>query len=686
MTACFLAVFKRFVTTVRVLLFASSTLVLVAGVQAEELASGDSFEDLGGYQESRQPCLNRNSQRQVFFGDTHVHTKYSLDASTQGTRTSPADAYRFARGAEIGVQPWTAEGKAMRRLRLERPLDFAVVTDHAELFGEVEMCQTPKFEAYNSWQCKVYRNLPRAAFFLFNTQSSRAKRLGMCGEDGGNCRDAGLRPWQEIQHAAEAAYDRSADCEFTSFVAYEWTGASANLANLHRNILFKNKQVPDLPLSFIDTPSAPLLWDALDRDCVNAGTGCEVLVIPHNSNLSDGYMFSLARDDGSSITADDARQRARLERLVELMQHKGSSECFYDPLNSADELCGFEQLPYGTFADKFVGKILPFMSEPAKSDAGFIRDVLRDGMAQKQRLGVNPFKLGFIASSDTHIGAPGAVAEHDFLGHGGAGVPVGDEVPEGLPDDLEFNPGGLAAVWAEENSRTSLFEGMQRRETYGTSGPRISLRFFGGDEALPDDICERSDYVALGYERGVAMGGDLSLADMSASPVFTAFAKMDAGRSGRPGMLLQRIQIIKGSVDNNGQRDEKVIDIAGDSASDAGVNLQTCATFGRGYTQLCGRWKDPQFDPAEHAYYYARVVENPSCRWSQQICIAAKVDCDNASTIKPGYEQCCVAAHRPIIQERAWSSPIWFSPNTDIGQRPVAVSSQDYNAVEGLLP
>lgn len=626
-----------------------------------ELANSDIAIDDG-----REPCISHNTHRQVFWGDTHVHTKYSLDASTQGTRTSPADAYRFARGAKIGVQPWTADGKPLRHLRLDRPLDFAVVTDHAELFGEVEICQTPTIKGYDSWQCKVYRNIPRAAFFLFNTQSSRAKRLGMCGEDGELCRAAGLRPWQEIQQAAEVAYDRTDGCEFTSFVAYEWTGASANLANLHRNIIFKNKQVPTLPLSFVDTPSAPMLWDALDRDCVNAGTGCDVLVIPHNSNLSDGYMFSLARDDGSPITTENTTQRARFEKLVEIMQHKGSSECFYDPLNSADEQCAFEQLPYSTFTDKFAGKILPFLSKLPGKEAGFIRDVLRDGMEQEQKLGVNPFKLGFIASSDTHIGAAGAVAENGFLGHGGAGVPVGDEVPSGLPDDLEFNPGGLAAVWAEENSRNSLFAAMQRRETYGTSGPRITLRFFGGDNSLPDDICERQDYVAQGYEHGVPMGGDLNLLDSGSSPVFTVFAKMDGGSSGRAGIPLQRIQIIKGSVDEQGKRNERVIDIAGNANSGAGVDLKSCETYGEGQVQLCGRWQDPQFNPAEHAYYYARVLENPSCRWSQQICAAAKVNCDKPDTIKPGYEQCCSAAHRPVIQERAWSSPIWYSPASKV--------------------
>ncbi|CAA0087620.1 Uncharacterised protein [Zhongshania aliphaticivorans] len=649
-------------------------LSFIANASGETTTSGRMDSQADNYRELRQPCVNHKPLRQVFFGDTHVHTKYSLDASTQGTRTSPADAYRFARGAEIGVQPWTADGKPLRRLQLDRPLDFAVVTDHAELFGEVEVCQTPALSGYDSWQCKMFRQIPRAAFFLFNTQSSRAKRLGVCGENGENCRNAALRPWQEMQQAAEDAYDRTESCEFTSFVAYEWTGASANLANLHRNIIFKNEHVPTLPLSFIDTPSAPLLWDGLDRDCVNAGTGCDVLVIPHNSNLSDGYMFSVARDDGKPITTADAEQRARLERLVEVMQHKGSSECFYDPLNSADELCGFEQLPYNSFPDKFIGKVLPFFSQPPSAKSGFIRDVLREGLAQEQRLGVNPFKLGFIASSDTHIGAPGAVMEQNFLGHGGAGEPAGDKLPQGLPDDLEFNPGGLAAVWAEENTRSSLFEAMRRRETYGTSGPRIRLRFFGGDESLPEDICERNDYAAIGYKYGVPMGGDLMPKELASAPVFTVFAQMDAGRSGTANMPLQKIQIIKGSIDREGNKSEKVIDVIGDENGEVGVNLQNCEPFGRGHSQLCGRWQDSQFNANEHAYYYARVLENPSCRWSQRICVAAKVDCNNAESIKPGYEGCCAQEHRPIIQERAWSSPIWYSPielDPDLRNRPL---------------
>ncbi len=611
------------------------------------------------YQELREPCTQRYPLRTVLFGDTHVHTKYSLDASTQGTRTSPSDAYSFARGAEIGVQPWTADGRPLRTLKLDRPLDFAVVTDHAELFGEVEICRNPELVGYSSWQCKLYRNYPRAAFFLFNTQSSRAARLGFCGKDGDACREAGLGPWQDIQRAAEDAYDRTSDCQFTSFVAYEWTGASANLSNLHRNIIFKNKQVPALPLSFIDTPSAEQLWDGLDRDCVNSGTGCEVLVIPHNSNLSDGYMFSTVRDDGSAISAVDAKQRARLERLVEIMQHKGSSECFYNPLANADELCGFEQLPYNRFSGKFV----PFLRDEATEKSGFVRDVLKEGMAQEERLGVNPFKFGFIASSDTHISAPGAVSENGFLGHGGAGVPAGAELPQGLPDDLEFNPGGLAAVWAEENNRESIFAAMQRRETYGTSGPRMEVRFFGAWD-LPTDMCERQDYVATGYERGVAMGSNLPdkpLGD-SATPVFSVFARMDPGTGRQPGMPLKNIQIIKVSVGPEGESSEQVIEVANSGDREVGVDLASCRSYGKGAAQLCARWQDPHFNEAERAYYYARVLENPSCRWSQHVCVAAGVDCNRPSTITSGYESCCSAEHRPIIQERAWTSPIWYSP------------------------
>jgi len=603
----------------------------------------------GEYSEEREPCASSNPLNNVYWGDLHVHTRYSLDAATQDTRTTPAQAYDFARSGELGIQPWR-DGKALRSLQLERPLDFAAVTDHAELLGEVEICTTPGMEGHNNWACLAYRWFPRVAFYLFNYTASTAERLGMCGDDGSVCREGGRRPWEEMQAAAEAAYDRSSDCSFTSFVAYEWTGASDNLGNTHRNIVFRNADVPDLPISLIDTGKrATSLYRQLGEECIDSDGSCDVIVIPHNSNLSDGEMFKTHLADGSALTAAAAETRARMETLVELYQHKGASECFYQAGVSEDELCAFEQLPY----DKFSGKFQSWEYQPPQPDDGFMREVLRDGLREQQRMGVNPFKTGFIGSTDTHLGAPGAVDEKRFYGHGGAGVPAADGAPPGLVDDLEFNPGGLAAVWAPENSRDALFDAMQRRETYATSGPRIELRFFGGEELDPG-LCESVDFVEQGYQTGEPMGGDL---EARAAARFAL-----AARSDPLGLPLQRLQVIKGWVDGDGQGREKVYDVAGDPANDASVNTRNCETSGAGFDRLCAVWEDPEFNPGEHAYYYARAVENPSCRWSQHICVANAVDCANPDTIGEGLEGCCAAEHRPVIQERAVSSPIWHTP------------------------
>ena len=239
----------------------------------------------------------------MFFGDLHVHTRYSLDASTQGTRTTPAQAYAFAQGAKIGIQPWDEEGNAARSLQLRRPLDFAMVSDHAELIGEVQMCNTPEIDGYNSWQCLLYRYIPRGAYYLFNYMATmRASHLGMCGEAGEKCRLAALQPWGEMQEAAEQAYDRSDTCAFTAFVGYEWTGMqSSSGGNLHRNVVFRNADVPRLPAGYIQTPGADLLWRALDQDCLRGEGRCDALVIPHNSNLSAGYMFSGEMDANNAF-------------------------------------------------------------------------------------------------------------------------------------------------------------------------------------------------------------------------------------------------------------------------------------------------------------------------------------------------------------------------------------------------
>ena len=607
------------------------------------------------YSEEREPCASVAPMKQAFFGDLHVHTRYSLDASTQGTRTTPAQAYQFALGERIGVQPWTEEGKALRSMQLSRPLDFAMVSDHAELIGEVHMCNSPEVEGYNAWECVVYRNWPRGAYYLFNATSGLwQSHLGLCGKDDAICLRAALKPWQEMQAAAEQYYDRSAECEFTTFVGYEWTGMNPpSGGNLHRNVVFRNAEVPRLPASYIDQSFAVDLWASLDATCNGLEQGCDSLVIPHNSNLSAGFMFSGLGDDGKPMSREYADTRARFEPLVEIMQHKGASECYFEAGVTEDELCAFEQLA----KDNIAG-----YNDPPTPDTGFVRKVLVDGLALEKSLGVNPYQFGLIASTDTHLGTSGAAQEDQFLGHGGAGEPAGDAVPPGLPDELQYNPGGLAVVWAHENSRDALFDAMRRRETYGTSGPRIISRFFAGWN-FPADLCELPDRIERAYAEGVPMGSNLPNGQPAElRPTFLVAASQDAGTPDIPGTSLQRLQIIKGWIGADGERHERVLDVVGDADNGASVNPMTCATEGRGFADLCTVWVDKEFNPAERASYYSRVVENPSCRWSQRMCVAAGVDCARPETIGDGYEGCCAVEHRPIVQERAWSSPVWYSP------------------------
>lgn len=594
-------------------------------------------------------CPDRDPQRRPFFGDLHVHSAYSLDASTQDTRTLPAQAYRFARGEPLEIQPFDARGHGLRTVRLARPLDFAAVTDHAELLGEWNICNHGGLPGHDSLVCRVYRRWPRVAFFWMNWTASRAERHDFCGEGGQLCLEAAKGPWDDIRRAAAEAYE---PCRFSTFVAYEWTGAAGTGSNLHRNVVFANEAVPELPASFVETPSPPLLWKRLRRECLEAGNGCDVVVIPHNPNLGAGHMFRTETQDGSPIGADEARARQRFETLVEVMQHKGDSECF-PGLGNSDELCGFEKLAMNDFSGRYVG----FLAEPPVARQ-FVRNVLEEGLRQERRLGTNPFKFGMIASTDTHLGTPGLVAEDaHYPGHGGAGRPAGKEL-RGLPDAIDFNPGGLAVLWAEQNTRAALFAAMRRREAYGTSGPRIVLRLFGGWQ-LGAELCQAKDFAAQGYARGVPMGGDLrSPPAPGAAPSFAVSALRDPGADGAH---LQRLQIVKGWLEGDALR-ERVVDVAGDASLGAAVDLASCEPPEEGFDALCSVWRDPDFDPAQPAFYYARAVEVTTCRWSQKLCNAQGADCSQPRSLEPGLEACCDASHVRSIQERAWSSPIWYRP------------------------
>ncbi|MDG2303537.1 MAG: DUF3604 domain-containing protein [Candidatus Binatia bacterium] len=612
-----------------------------------------------GAADPRPACSNRDPLRRPFFGDLHVHTTLSLDASTQGTKLRPRDAYAFAQGSEVGIQPHDENGNALRTLRLKRPLDFAAVTDHAELFGELRICRTPGLPGHDSPICMVYRRWPRLAFFMMNSRSAEgadATRFSFCGENDENCLSAAATPWKETIDAAEEAYDRSEECSFTSFIAYEWTGAPF-ASNLHRNVIFRNTDVPALPVSSLDATVVSQLWRDLDAKCTHGRKNCEVLAIPHNSNLSGGLMFGDEEETGQPFTAEYVRLRKRSEPLAELIQHKGDSECRMG-VGTSDELCNFELLPYGTFAGKFTG-----LGSDDPDPTNFVRNALKDGLLLEERFGTNPYQFGLIGSTDTHLGTPGYIDETAHPGHGGAGTPAKEGGPKRLPDDIEFNPGGLAVLWAEENNRDSLFDAMRRRETYSTSGPRMAVRFFGG-WGYDAGLCDAGDFAAQGYAGGVPMGGELPTpVGSTARPTFAVAALADPGTPEAPPVALERIQIVKGWT-KDGATHERVYDVARDAAGGGSVDPLTCERSGTGPSALCAVWTDPDFDPGDRAFYYARVLQGPTCRWHTWTCNAAGVLCDDPTTVTNELEPCCDESYPRTIQERAVTSPIWYSPRS----------------------
>jgi hypothetical protein len=626
-----------------------------AGVPPPGMSGPDGGSPDAGSPGPSLRCKRKDPNRSPFFGDLHVHTALSLDANLQGTRLRPAEAYRFARGEEVGLPPYDEQGVPSRTLKLDRPLDFVAVSDHAEFLGLVTTCLTEGLEGYDSENCMRYRNSPDGAFVSLNgalsASQASAKYAAPCTKDNDFCGNAAVSTWKEVQRAAKDANDESDECAFTSFVAYEWS-ASPGTQNLHRNVIFRNDEVPELPFSYFDGSQEEELWDALSKDCLDAATDCDALTIPHNSNLSAGLMFERVDRKGEPFDRAYAERRRAFEPLVEIFQHKGSSECLPDM--GPDELCSFEVMPYNTLAATALGgspnELLP---------SDFVRDALGQGLKLWDKLGVNPFSYGFIASTDTHLGISGAVEESTFEGHGGAGSSARTMKPVGLVDKIWLNPGGLAVLWAEENSREALYAAMKRREAYATSGPRIVLRTFAGYD-ISRDACDDPDFVENGYARGVPMGGELGKPKSAdAKPRMAVWALADSGTKAHPGGQLERIQVIKGWL-QDGQAKISVRDIGG-KAGISKVDESTCEPDGKGAAELCAVLTDDDFDPDVPAFYYARVIETPSCRWHKRACLAAKVDCADPTTVTEGFEACC-QGYPDVVQERAWSSPVFYTP------------------------
>jgi hypothetical protein len=632
-------------------------------IQGSVAAQQPTADSLVTYTEDRAACTDRNPIRNAYFGDLHVHTAWSYDAMPFGLDTTPADAYRFAQGEAIPIPPYDRDGNAQATLQLRQPLDFAAVTDHAEFFGEIQLCTDPASAVRDSDACQSMLSL---VSMIRARGAERAAEI--CGEDGAACRQASISLWQRTRDMAEAAYDRSDKCSFTTFIGYEYTG-TPNGSNIHRNVIFRNAHVPERAISYVDAPSDQELWAQLNTDCLQGTDGCDVMAIPHNSNLSAGAMFPSyrARFDSADSARQVARIRNRMEPVMEVFQHKGNSECFNglpDILGATDELCNVEQIRSITAGVPGVNpqEAVDFCAEDEIGAGGmqrlgciskndFYRSVLLTGLEDYGLFDINTYRLGVIASTDTHISAAGATDENTWPGHLVPEMPLPQRLTkfDRFPVHLDTSPGGLAGVWAVENSRDALFDGLRRREVFGTSGTRIRPRLFGGWDIHPD-ACQLADTAEHGYRTGTPMGGDFSAGPGGAKPRFLATAIQDPMSA-----PLQKLQLIKGWIDAAGQAYTKVIDIAGQDSDEGNIDLQTGEWRGPGSASLCVVFEDAGFDPAEPVYYYLRAVQVPTLRWSWAQCVALPPD------ERPA--QCNNEAPR-TTREMAWTSPIWYLPET----------------------
>ena len=614
--------------------------------------------------DQRAPCTEHDPLKHAYFGDLHAHTGFSFDAWAYENHHRPADVYRFAKGEPIELPPLDPSGQGTRTVQLSRPLDFAAVSDHSEFLGEIALCTVPGTAAYDSETCRTLRDDPESGVVNFGAQTivPAPKRFDLCGGGDPSCiLTATAERWQEIQDAAEEAYDRSPSCGFVSFVGYEYT-ATPGISNNHRNVIFAGRNVPALPTTYFEAQTAWELWGELARTCLDAGTGCDVITVAHNTNLSNGTMYQPGYP-GATSTDDERAQaalRARMEPVVEIFQHKGTSECrngFADGSTAPDPLCDVEQQWPSTALDCGDGTGAGGMRlMGCVSRLDFVRNIFKAGLAEQTRLGVNPFRMGIVGSTDTHNSIAGQVDEDDFPGHVGT---VDDTAVERLGagnathDALLNNPGGLAVVWAEERSREAIFAALRRGETYATSGPRIELRLFGGWD-YTGDLCAEPDWLPRAYAGGVPMGGELPAGSTGSGPRLLVWAKAAPAAPGHFGALLQRIQLVKGWVTPDGAWHERVLDIAGSGEDATPVDEGTCEPAGPGDEQLCAVWQDVDFDPASPAFYYARAVESPSCRWSTWDCLRLPEAERPAACTDPTVPR--------TTQEMAWSSPVWYSP------------------------
>jgi hypothetical protein len=590
------------------------------------------------------PNIDAHFPNRVFWGDTHLHTSYSTDAGMIGCRLGPEEAYRFARGEQVS----SSSGQPAK---LARPYDFLVVADHSENLGLAPMIATSDPILLKNPTGKKWHDMVKAGKG-FEAFGDWIRMGSTTGKDPINSPDMMRSAWEVIVKAAEKYNEPG---KFTAFIGYEWT-STPNGNNLHRNVIFRDggslaSRV--LPFSAYDSPDPEMLWKWMQT--YEDKTGGRLLAIPHNGDISGGMMWMSQTMSGKPFDRAYAETRAKREPIIEVTQPKGTSEA-HPSLSPDDEFANFEIWDKSNLGGNaaVTKEMLP---------GSYAREALKAGLAIEQKLGANPFKFGLVGSTDAHTGLS-AVEENNFFGKTPGTEPSAKRwehtaipamKPELITRGWALGASGLAAIWARENTRESLFDALERREVYGTTGTRMTVRLFAGWDFAPEEI-NRSDFAAEGYRRGVPMGGDLRTAPAGKAPVFLIRALRDVD-----GANLDRIQVIKGWLDAKGELHERVYDVAvsdrrkiaadGRCKTPVGSTVDVPnATYSNtiGDALLGAYWQDPNFNPKARAFYYVRVLEIPTPRWT-------------------AYDAKFYGIQMPkevpmTLQERAYTSPIWYTP------------------------
>ena len=627
----------------KILIAISAFLVLsVTPCFAQEFTVPD--DSHSGKVERYSPYVDQHFPQQVYFGDTHLHTSWSADAGLAGATLGPEFAYRVARGEAVTSQTGLP-------FKLVRPLDFVVVADHAENLGIYDYLDRGDpilKESENGRRWLEYFNAGEGLKAAYEWSAFNAK-----GEDPIDSAEMRSRVWERVIENAEQFNQPGV---FTTFIGYEWTsGPGSN--NLHRNVIFRDgadrtRQV--VPFSAFDSDDPEDLWEYLHA--YESKTGGRVFAIPHNGNLSNGMMFMLETFDGKRFDQDYAERRQRFERVVEVTQPKGTSEA-HPLLSPEDEFADFELMDKSNLTGT-----VPKTPEMLRTE--YAREALKLGLAEEARVGVNPFKFGMVGSTDSHNAIP-STREENWFGkihfvepspHRRDGYFIESPVdPAYSIRDIDLGASGLAAVWAVENTREAIWDAFARREVYATSGTRLRVRVFAGWDFEPSEV-QRPDFAQQGYARGVPMGGDLLPGPEGGAPNFMVRALRDPD-----GANLDRIQIIKGWLDKRGNLHERIYDVAVSGNREIGADGRARDSVGNtvdvanatytntiGSAVLSGYWKDPDFDPGLKAFYYVRVIEIPTPRWTAYDAKYFGIEMPEGTAM--------------AVTDRAYTSPIWYTP------------------------